>query len=207
MVDRSRAIAALVFVSACAGAQKPAAPELSARDYAPIPVGASWTYEMEFPGQKGEMTVRLSGEKDGFVLFDDGKGQWQHTQAGLRDSDRFLIRHPLVVGTEWKSVVGPSAVEHMKIESVGRRCESVAGAFDDCLVVLGWIRRDKDVVLYIRWFWARNVGLVKVETEAEIAGKGKVPQTRQSLKHYSLSGGEAPARAETDDGPDTWVTE
>ena len=185
-----------------------------ASEYAPLVVGAYWTYDVNYPGQQGEMTVKLLSLKDGFFL-DDRNGAFQHTMNGLRDRERYLIRHPIKVGTTWKSVVGPSAVEHMEIENVGISCESQAGRFEDCLVVNGRIRRDKNMQLFIRWTWARGVGLVKMETKAEVTGKGELPQVSQSLKDYSLKPGEA-SKSESapsktsgseDDGPNTWTKE
>lgn len=174
-------------LSACATTGRVYTADRTAAEYVPLKIGQRWTYEMTYPGQIGEMTVALVGEKDGYIL-DDHKGAWRVTPDGLRDRDRFLIRQPLLAGNEWKSIISPSAVEHAKIESVGQPCAAVAGAFQDCLVVHGWIRRDKDMTLHIRWTWAKGIGLIKVETEAEVKGQGRIPQTRQSLKNYVLDG-------------------
>lgn len=197
-----------LLAASCAGAQKPdgdAAARARASDYAPLKVGAMWTYDMQYPGQVGEMTVRLVGEQDGFVL-DDRNGALRHTSEGLRDRDRYLIKNPLVPGAKWKTIVGPSAVEHAEIVSVGEQCEAAAGKFADCLVVHGWIRRDDKVTLHIDWTWAKDVGLVKVETAADISGRGRVPQTKQSLRQFSLTG--APAAGvpieERDEAPERW---
>ena len=188
---------------ACASSPPPPAPVASAADYAPLPVGGKWTYEVRYPGQTGEMTVELVGEKDGYVI-DNKNGALRHTQQGLRDRDRYLIRHPLKVGTKWQSVVGPSAVEHLEITKVGESCDSATGRFDDCIEVSGWIRRDKTMTLHIKWLWAKAIGLVGIETEAEIEGKGRVPQVKQTLKTYALE--PAPPKPD-DDGPDTWTAE
>jgi len=141
-----------------------------ASEYAPLAVGSSWTYNVEYPGQKGEMKVELVSFKDGYFL-DNRKGTLQHTLSGLRDRERYLIRHPIKVGTAWKSVTGPSAVEHLRIDEVGVPCESHAGRFTDCLIVNGRLRRDKNMQLHIKWVWAKGVGLVRVETEAEITAR------------------------------------
>jgi hypothetical protein len=172
-----------------------------------LAVGSSWTYEVVYP-MAGEQTVKLVAEKDGF-LVDTQNGGFKHTAEGLRDKDRYLIRHPLVAGTSWKTVVGPSAIEHAQIVSVGEPCTAAAGKFGDCVVVHGWIRRDETMTLHIEWSWARGVGLVKIETAAEVKGKGKLPQTKQTLKSYTLAGAPAPAAAPAtvDDAPGTWVSE
>ncbi len=216
---------------ACAGAPvAPPAPSRTAADYSPLKKGAAWLYEVDYPGQKGEMLVRMTGEVEGYAVDDRG-GSFRHSVDGLRDRDRFLIKQPLEPGASWKSVVGPSAVEHMTIESVGAPCESPAGSFPDCVVVVGKLRRDKTMSLSITWTWARDVGLVRLETAAEFEGKGTVPQVSQRLKWYSLDGAPPPAStlppppgarpppptpaapaptapaAGGDDGPDTWTSE
>lgn len=199
-------------ISSCRSGPPPAAPsqERSARDYAPLTIGATWTYDMMYPGQTGTMQVKLLALKDGFIV-DDKNGAFRHTAEGLRDRDRYLIKHPLVPGTKWKSVVSASAVENSEIISVGQPCEAAAGRFEDCLVVEGSLKKDDKLTLHIRWTWARDIGLAKVETAVEIAGKGRIPQTKQSLRHYALNPKDAgkglPPEGKGDDGPDTWGKE
>jgi hypothetical protein len=159
--------------------------EPTSRDYAPLVAGASYTYDVQYPGQKGSMTVKVIGEKDGYFV-DDHNGKFKHTQEGLRDEQRYLIKNPLKAGSSWKAVVSASAVEHSQILSVGEKCSSPAGQFDDCLVVESTVRRDASVSLTIQWTWAKNVGLVKLEMIAEIDGK-RVPQVQQALTRYALS--------------------
>src|SRR5688572_16256643 len=88
----------LAMLSGCATVA-PTAPSASVRaqDYAPLKIGSAYTYEASYPGQTGELTVTMVQEKDGYVL-DDHNGAFRLTQDGLRDRDRFLIRHPLIGG-------------------------------------------------------------------------------------------------------------
>ena len=218
MVDRgARGVAVLLgALAACASAPAPQkVVERSSRDYAPLTIGARWTYDMSYPGQTGEMSVTLTGVRDGYVV-DDKNGAFRHTDEGLRDRDRYLIKHPLIAGTAWKSVVSASAVERSEILSVGEPCASVAGSFSDCVVVQGSLKRDEKLTLHIRWTWARDIGLVKVETEVDVSGKGRIPQTKQSLKHYALhpsappEPGKAPkelAKPAPDEAPPAWGKE
>lgn len=204
-LNKLLAIAALC--SACASSQKNESPEMvaTARDYAPLQIGKSWTYQVSYPGQKGEMTVTLVGEKDGY-LVDDRDAHFKFTQEGLRDKQRYLIRHPLTAGATWQTVVSASAVEHNKILSVAEACDSVSGSYPDCLVVESSIRRDPKVTLIIRWTWAKNVGLVKLETEAEIAGQGRVPQVKQSLIRFGTAESKGEPKAQdSEEPPDTWT--
>lgn len=174
--------------------------ERSLEPYVPLKVGYAWTYAVRFPGQAGRRTVRISEHDDQGYFVDDAGGAFQLTQSGLRDRDRYLIRHPVRVGTTWKAVVSAGAVEHYRIERVGEPCEAQAGRFEDCVVVQSTLRRDASLTLRITFTWARGVGLVKVKTVADVRGRGQIPQTEQSLVSYRF--GSKPPDA--DDGPDTW---
>jgi hypothetical protein len=178
----------MISVLGCASAQKNGSGDLqaSARDYMPLAIGATWTYAVSYPGQSGEQTVTITGEKDGYFR-DDHKGAFRYTHDGLRDEHRYLIRHPLVVGNTWKTVVSPSAIEHSEIKSVGASCESEAGKFDDCVVVESSVRGNAKQTLHVTWTWAKSVGLVKLETEMEDAGK-RTTMVKQSLVRFALGG-------------------
>lgn len=164
----------------------------SAADYAPLAVGASRTYAVQFPGQTGERTITVLKKDDGYFI-DDAQGAFRITPEGLRDRQRYLIRAPLQEGNTWKAILSASAVEHYRIVSVGQPCRSRAGGFSDCLVVEATIRQDESMTLRIRWSWAKDVGLAKIETFAEPPGKKRVRQTTQSLIHYQLKPGAKPA--------------
>ena len=211
----SRALSILLVAGSAACASSTASKRVVPSDlaeYAPMAVGSSWTYDTRYPGQQGEMTVSITGEKDGY-LVDDKNGAYRITAEGLRDRERYLIKNPLVIGTQWKTVVGPSAIEHAQITSVGTPCASAMGSFDDCLVVHAWIRKDEQMTLHIEWTWGKGVGLVKLETGADLTGKGRVPQVRQSLKAYAGPKGASPAAAPAvappadaaDDAPGQWT--
>jgi hypothetical protein len=209
---------AMLLVAGCASSSHRPERDRSIEEYAPLKLGARWSYAVRYPGQEGEMTVSLVGMENQYFMDDRG-GYFLHTPDGLRDKERFLIRYPLVPGNKWKSVVGPSAVEHLEIVSVGEPCEAAAGNFADCLVVMGRIRRDDTMSLEIRWTWVRGIGLAKLETTADLKGKGTLPQVTQSLKHYDLQAGataapSTPASAPSDapggeeeGAPETWESE
>jgi hypothetical protein len=203
----------LAAAAACRTARPPpeAPPEIE--DYAPFAIGNAWTYAVRFPGQSGERTVRITGRDEVGYWLDDAGGAFRITKEGLRDRKRYLLRRPLEPGTTWRAVVSASAVERYRVTSVGEPCETRAGRFADCVVVESTLRRDAKVSLRVRFTWARDVGLAKVETAALVEGEGEIPQTEQSLLRYALatgSGGEAaPGAGRADDRgeadpPDTW---
>ena len=171
-----------LWSAGCAGTPRVVERSPSAQDYAPVQVGDAKTYAVRFQGQTGQRTIRVTGQ-DGPYFVDDAGGALRHTPEGLRDRQRFLIRHPLEAGRTWKAILSASAVERYRILSVGDACEAHAGRFEDCLVVEASLRRDEKLTLFSRFTWARGVGLVKILTEVEIAGRGRVPQTEQSLLH------------------------
>lgn len=179
-------LVAMVALGACASVPREDQGSSTLEAYVPLAVGQARTYAMRFPGQEGERTVRIVRRDAEGYFIDDAGGSWAITASGLRDRDRYLIRAPLEVGTKWRAVVSASAVEHYEIVSVGEPCEARAGTFSDCLVVASRLRRDAKVSLLGRFTWAKGVGLVKVETRAEVAGRGELPQTEQSLIRYEL---------------------
>jgi hypothetical protein len=193
-----KTIFALLLAACATSKQQEAASGPSAQDYAPYQLGASWTYAINYLGQKGQQTITVVKEEEGYFV-DDQQGRFRHTDEGLRDATRFLIRNPLEEGNEWKAILSASSVEHYRIIGVGQPCEAQAGRFEDCLVIESKNRRDEKTTLLATFTWARGIGLVKIETEAEIKGKGRVPQTERSLIHYSLN-----PQPASDDGPDTW---
>jgi hypothetical protein len=140
----------LILLTSCATTtQEKAAPELTSRDYAPYAVGAAWTYDVNYLGQRDKQTITVVKEEEGYFV-DDQQGRFRHTDQGLRDPARFLIRHPIAEGTEWKAIVSASAVEHYRITSVGQPCESAAGRFNDCLLIESRIRSNDKMTLALR---------------------------------------------------------
>lgn len=159
----------------------------SIAEYAQLVPGSARTYAVQFPGQKGEMTVRVTGRDEEGWIVDDRGGKFRLTNEGLRDSQRYLIRAPLESGATWKSILSASAVENYRIVDVGSPCEVRAGRFPDCLVIESTLRRDRRMQLVARWTWIRGVGLGRVETTAQVDGR-PVPQTRQDLVHFDRGG-------------------
>jgi hypothetical protein len=187
----------LALTTGCATAGPPPAAPATVADYAPLRVGAAWTYAVRFPGQSGERTITVLEEKDGYFM-DSAGGALRHTPEGLRDQVRFLLKNPLSVGARWKAVVSASAVEHYTLEGVGEPCTAQAGRFSDCLVVAASIRQDAQHTLHSKFYWARGVGLVKITTALEYQGKLE-PQTEQSLLHFSLTPGGTPSTGAQDE--------
>ena len=183
--------------------RKPLGPvlDVEARDYAPLAVGASWTYETNLLGDrtKGSVLIRITDKFKGFYR-DSAGAEYRHTANGLRDRTRYLIRNPLRVGQQWKATLSAAAVEHYTIVSIGQPCDTRAGQFGDCLVVTAFQRRNKREVQHVTYTWVRSVGLAKVLVEGEVSGKGRFKQSELSLVQYRLSG----RRGQDEGAPDNW---
>jgi len=200
--DHPIVVVALFFV-ACAATQPATDPDPSSgdprvSDYTRLLPGSVRTYAVKYPGQDGELTVRVEGEQDGWIVDDRG-GRFRVTSEGLRDPQRYLIKAPLEEGATWTAILSASAVEHYRVLQVGAPCEVRAGRFDDCLIIESRVRRDPRMQLRAEWTWIRDVGLGRVETTALIDGRS-VPQTAQTLVHYDLHPGRPTERAPTGTG-------
>ena len=184
----------------------PAAPvlDVEARDYAPMAVGANWTYETNVLGDttKGSVQIRITDKVKGFYR-DSAGAEYKHTARGLRDRIRYLIRNPLQQGKTWKATLSAAAVEHYTIESIGQPCDTRAGRFPDCLVVKAFQRRNDRETQHVTYTWVRSVGLARILVEGEIKGKGRFRQSELSLVNYSLSG-QRPPPADEDGAPSEW---
>jgi hypothetical protein len=67
----------------------------------------------------------------------------------------------------------------------GVTCEAPAGVFQDCVQVEGRNRVDQDTTLINTFTFAPGVGLVRIQVEAERAGR-RIPQTWLELTSYQV---------------------
>lgn len=182
-------VVALALLAGCARrvetseATKAVGPEVA--DFYPLAVGNSWTYQARFLGEEREQKVEIVS-RDAGGFFRDSLGNALVVDAfGLRDDRRYLLRAPVKEGTQWTNVVSVSAVEKYRILHAGSPCQVPAGKFEGCVKVEGRARVDAKTTLINELTFAPRVGMVRVETFAETAGK-RIPQTVLSLQSYSL---------------------
>ncbi|MCI0671990.1 MAG: hypothetical protein L0Y64_16180 [Myxococcaceae bacterium] len=153
-------------------------------EYYPLSVGNRWTYDVTFLGEKREHTVELVGEREGF--FVDREGTRIGVDAfGVWDGKRYLLRGPLREGQAWNNMVSVSSLERYRVLAAGVRCTAPAGAFRDCVQVEARNRVDAKTTLVNTLTFARGVGIVRVETVAEIDGR-QVPQASRALASYAV---------------------
>jgi len=152
--------------------------------YMPLAVGNSWTYERDHLGATGEVRVEIVREEKGSYV--DNRGNTLQVDAfGIRDSKRYLLRHPLEAGSQWSTVVSVSSIERNKILDAGFTCEAPAGTFQDCVRVESQNRIDAERSLINEMTFAPGVGLVRVSLFLDEKGR-RIPQGGLALKSFTV---------------------
>ena len=171
----------------CAHAPTSEAPGLTAADYYPLALGNRWTYRADLLGQSHEETVEIQGRKDGFFT-DNHKGMLQADAQGVRDRLRYLLKNPIAEGTHWENVVSVSELERYQITRADFPCEVPAGSFLHCVTVESRTRTSQATLVNDLTF-APHVGIVRVETVAELSGSpgGSDAQAPQRIPQASLT--------------------
>ncbi len=187
---KTGALLVLLALGGCATASKvEQRPEISgvpSREFYPLAVGNTWSYQIQLLGEKTQMEVKILKDENG--VFEDSTGNRLFTDAfGVRDQKRYLLRDPVEVGTEWSNVVSVSSVERYKIVSANVGCDCPAGHFEGCVVVESTNRVGEGKALVNELTFAPKVGLVRVSTLLLDDGK-KVPQSTLELMKYQVMG-------------------
>jgi hypothetical protein len=182
-----------VAVVGCAHVETPAVERQPASvvAYYPLAVGNKWTYQVNLLGERQIQTVEIVRQQRGF--FEDNQGgELAVDSYGIRDHKRYLLRSPLDLGATWTNVVSVSSVEHYKLESVGEPCAAPAGGFTSCVRVTSRNRVNATTTLVAEFTFAPHVGIVRVRTSRESAGK-EIPQVELALLKYELQTSSPPA--------------
>ena len=130
-----------------------------------------------------ERTVQILKEEDGFFVDNQG-GALGVDATGVRDRKRYLLRDPVEPGRTWSNVVSVSSIERYKILELGP-CQVPAGRFESCVGVEGRNRVDDQTTLVNEMTLAQGVGIVKIETAAEVRGQ-RIPQSQMLLTRFEL---------------------
>jgi hypothetical protein len=161
----------------------PSGPAIRAAAYYPLAVGNRWVYESNFLGEKTERMVQILKEENGFFVDNQG-GELGVDAFGIRDRKRYLLKEPVEPGRSWTNVVSVSSIERYKILELGP-CEVPAGRFESCVGVEGRNRVDDQTTLVNHLTLARGVGIVRIETAAEVRGE-RIPQSQLLLTRFEL---------------------
>ncbi len=193
LVGGAGALVALTACAACTTTSKatndgPGAPKHEAREFYPLEIGSTWTYELKLLGSDpSQLEVKmLKKASEGFVEDSTG-AQFLADAYGVRDQKRYLLRNPIEVGTKWTNVVSVSSVENYEIVAADQPCESPAGQWEGCVVVESRNRVNESTTLVNEMTFAPRVGIVKLATVLEANGK-QLPQSRLSLLKFSPAG-------------------
>ncbi len=188
-------LATALFIVACATstpAPKPA-PDYreAAATYLPLAIGVQWVYEVDYLGQKGELTIEIV-RQEGEWFVDNRGGMFLCDRRGIRDRDRYLLTFPLRQGNNWVSFLSPAEHETRTIVATDAAVETPAGTFTGVAVVETVMKAAPDRILKSYHYFAPRVGIVKIETfTEETRGGTPVRQTTTLLKNYRAPGGAA----------------
>ncbi len=180
------AVVLALFAAACAGGAKQVreSPGADLSAYYPLQVGNTWTYQVGLLGETTTQQVKILGQEGG-VFVDNKGGRLSVDTFGVRDDKRYLLRGPLEAGTQWTNVVSVSSIERYRILDAGFNCSAPAGRFENCVRVEGRNRVDANTTLINELTFAPGVGLVTIETAAEVKGQ-RIPQAKLELTSYEL---------------------
>jgi len=189
--------AAAVLLTACTATAPTPRPapdyRAAAQTYLPLAVGTQWVYEVDYLGQKGELTIEIV-RQEGDWFVDNRGGMLMIDRRGVRDRDRYLITFPLRQGSRWVSFLSPSEHETRTIVATDASVETPAGTFTGVAVVETTLKAAPDRLLKSYHYFAPQVGIVKIETFTEDARGGTpVRQTTTVLKSRRSAGETADA--------------
>ncbi len=157
---------------------------LRLQEYFPLRVGATWKYKIySYITRRSKFFERRIVRQKGKKFLDNAKAIYSYDTYGLREGLRYLLKYPLKVGNRWLSVVGVTTIERYLITNVGRTVSVPAGTFKNCIVVRSRQKVDRKRTLEARFYFAPNVGFVKIIQVIEESGTRK-PQFKLELVTY-----------------------
>jgi hypothetical protein len=180
-----------IWLGGCAhsaGSQGAAEGAVDLAAYLPLAVGNQWTYATSFQGQpQADLTVKIV-EKQGPYFLDDRHpaSHYVFDAEGLRDgAKRYLLKLPLVDGTEWMSVADLNTVERYRIVDAARKVQVPAGVFDKCVVVQMEVRMQANRAMRNEMTFAPGVGVISIQTTL-LDGAKSFDQSSLKLKTYKV---------------------
>lgn len=150
----------------------------------PLAVGNAWTYRIQLMGERRRDRIEI-GRAEGGWFYDNKGSAFRIDREGLRTKERYLLKAPLVRGNHWSSVLSLTSTEHYEIEETGVTVAVPAGTFHGCVVVRARNRMDDRTTMFKEDSYCPGVGLVRVRTWVDVAGKGTLPQAELRLEGFS----------------------
>lgn len=135
---------------------------LTARSLYPMQDGYTWTYDIDTETEMNNLGVtrvtRVSGNRVEITTDASETHVYELREEGVyrADGEVWLLRDPIVVGTEWPSLSGHTA----RITSVTETVDVFAGHYEGCVEVM---EEGGDSNRTIRTIYCQGVGPVLVE--------------------------------------------
>lgn len=135
---------------------------LTARSLYPMGEGYTWTYDIDTETEMNNLGItRVTSVVGSTVEVTTDAGEthvYERREDGIYRSDAgvWLLRDPIVVGTEWPSMSGRTA----RITSVSEAVDVFAGHYEGCVEVR---EEGGDSGRAIRTVYCRDVGPVVIE--------------------------------------------
>lgn len=184
-----RAFLALSLVSACAGAQRPAASRgpRTARDWMPLRTGAAWSYDVQTG--VGEDTVlstlsvvRVDGAR--FLVRSGTRTEtWEHRPDGVTREGEYILKDPVRPGTTWTTRDGATVT----IRGIERARRVGDTTFRDVVEVE---RSNPSTRITTTTWFGVDVGVVEIRART-VSSLGTATEVRSTIRGYSV--GDAPA--------------
>lgn len=189
-MNRVLALLSALALGACTttttNTPKIAKPTVSADQFYPLAVGATWSYEVKLLGETRTIDVTtLRKNAEGYVEDSTG-AQFLADAYGVRDQKRYLLRNPIETGTKWSNVVSVSSVENYEIVATQQPCDAPAGRWEGCVVVESRNRVEEGTVLVNEMTFAPGVGIIRLTTVLESNGK-QIPQSSLALLKFTAA--------------------
>lgn len=158
-----RLIFALFLAGGCRALVTPAPTGPDPALYWPMQEGQSMRFDLQMGNQSQEQVVQFT-HREGPWLFDDRGQRFRYDGHGLFDGHRYLVKRPLIVGSQWMSVPQPGVIERFSVVGVGRPCAAPHAALKDCLVIEARQRIDERRNLLTRWWYGQGQGPLRIDT-------------------------------------------
>lgn len=144
--------------------------------YWPMAAGQQMAFKLKMGAMNQDQVVTFT-DQDGPWLHDDQGQRFRYDALGLFDGRRYLIKRPVIVGTQWMSVPEPGVIERFKVVALARRCASPHNTVSDCLVIEARQKIDSSRSLLTRWWYGRGIGPLRIDTFLQQSSGDLIPKS------------------------------
>lgn len=156
-----------------------------ASEYMPLNLGNTWIYRRDMLGEKGSLKVSIEKKEKGFY-FDNQGGRFRLDSIGLRDQYRYLLKNPVVKGSQWRAQVRFNQAERFEVLDDAAVVAVPAGTFKNCVVVKSSTTLKPGKMMINRLTYAPRIGMIRAETWMEDEKSNRAQQVLLELESYVL---------------------